>query len=416
MPDAPATTTPAAPMRRGPAHPVPGGPDPAAATVRRAEELYADLSLAAVVEWKKKNPGGLAIGHMPIYTPRELIAACGALPVGIQGGGDQIDIVKGDACFQSYLCHIPRSTVELGMAGRLDALDGMVFPSTCDVIRNLSGLWQVLFPGKLQFYLDLPQALDAQGSAFYRTQLREMAHRIRERGGQLPTPERLTAAIADGNLERRALLRLAEARILHPELLPADECYLVARAGNLLPAAEHAAFIDRFVEEASRRSRKLEDRIRVLVVGAFCEQPPVGLIRSLERAGCYVVGDDLTLGHRFIEGDIRLEGRAADDPLGALADAYMDQSTWASTRYAAEGERGDKLCAWVKRAGADGVVFAAPSFCDPALLDQPPLSRALDAAGVPYTLLKYAENTGQFQAFREQVGTFSDSIRLWGAA
>ena len=63
----------------------------------------------------------------------------------------------------------------------------------------------------------------------------------------------------------------------------------------------------------------------------------------------------------------------------------------------------------VRRVRADGVIFAAPSFCDPALLDQPPLSRALEAAQIPFTLFKYAENTGQFQSIREQVGTFSDS-------
>ncbi len=31
-------------------------------------------------------------------------------------------------------------TVELGMRGHLDALDGILFPSICDVIRNLSGV------------------------------------------------------------------------------------------------------------------------------------------------------------------------------------------------------------------------------------------------------------------------------------
>lgn len=67
----------------------------------------------------------------------------------------------------------------------------------------------------------------------------------------------------------------------------------------------------------------------------------------------------------------------------------MKQSTWASTRYAHEADRGDLLLEWVRAARADGVVFAAPS-CDPALLDQPPLSKAMERAGVPYALLKCA--------------------------
>ena len=70
----------------------------------------------------------------------------------------------------------------------------------------------------------------------------------------------------------------------------------------------------------------------------------------------------------------------------------------------------------VEACDAEGVLFCAPSFCDPALLDQPMLVSAVEAAGIPHTSFKYAENTGQFQVIREQAGTFADSIKLWGAA
>ena len=69
----------------------------------------------------------------------------------------------------------------------------------------------------------------------------------------------------------------------------------------------------------------------------------------------------------------------------------------------------------VERTRAEGVIFAAPSFCDPALLEQPMLTDALDKAAVPWTAFKYSENLGQFQVIREQAGTFADSIKLWSA-
>jgi benzoyl-CoA reductase subunit C len=37
------------------------------------------------------------IGFMPIYVPREIIHAAGMLPVGIMGGGDQLEVIQGDA-------------------------------------------------------------------------------------------------------------------------------------------------------------------------------------------------------------------------------------------------------------------------------------------------------------------------------
>ncbi len=109
--------------------------------VSKAERLYEDLELTAVRHWKDAVRGRRAIGAMPVYVPRELIHAAGMLPVSILGGGDQVEIIRGDAYFQSYICHIPRSTIELALTRRLDALDGMLFPSICDVIRNLSGMW-----------------------------------------------------------------------------------------------------------------------------------------------------------------------------------------------------------------------------------------------------------------------------------
>jgi benzoyl-CoA reductase subunit C len=44
------------------------------------------------------------------------------------------------------------------------------------------------------------------------------------------------------------------------------------------------------------------------------------------------------------------------------------------------------------------------------------LRAGAEAAGVPSIAFKFAENTGQFQQFRELAGTFADSIKLWGKA
>jgi benzoyl-CoA reductase subunit C len=67
----------------------------------------------------------------------------------------------------------------------------------------------------------------------------------------------------------------------------------------------------------------------------------------------------------------------------------------------------------VRKRNADGVIFAAPSFCDPALLDSPILQNGCDDRSIRYIGIQYSENTGQFKVIKEQVGAFSDSIKLW---
>jgi benzoyl-CoA reductase subunit C len=135
----------------------------------------------------------------------------------------------------------------------------------------------------------------------------------------------------------------------------------------------------------------------------------LGLIKTLERSGCYVVDDDLVQAHHFIPDDIPAEG----DPLDNLVRSFLENETESPTRYIDDGVKGRDLVRRVKRSRAEGVLFCAPSFCDPALLDQPMAVRAIERADIPWTSFKYAENNGQFQVIREQAGTFADSIKLW---
>ncbi|MCB9898372.1 MAG: benzoyl-CoA reductase subunit C [Planctomycetes bacterium] len=377
-----------------------------------AEELYRDTSFSAVRAWKRRT-GGLALGFMPIYVPRELLAAQDVLPVGLMGGGE-MEIIRGDAYYQSYICHIPRSTIELGLNGSLDALDGVVFPAICDVIRNLSGMWTMLFPGKLVHYLDVPQDFDpAVGGAFYRDDLLHLSRKIVAHGGRPLETERLRAAIVAYNRANGLVRELYELRREQPWKVPTHELYLLLRAGLVVPVDEQIAMLERylaFVEDDDER--RPMDQARVLLTGSFCEQPPLGLIKTLERTGCYIVDDDFVQVGRWIRHDVPTEG----DPLDALVEAFLHDAIASPTRWCESEAKGADLVRRVEHSGAEGVIFCAPSFCDPALLDQPMTVAAVERAGIPWTAFKYAENAGQFQVIREQAGTFADSIKLWSGA
>ena len=379
--------------------------------VTQCQEIFEDLDFGTARAWKAEKKGRKVIGFMPVYVPREIIHAAGMLPLGILGGGADMEVIHGDAYYQSYICRIPRSTIELAITGRIDFVDGMMFPSICDVIRNLSGIWQLLFKEKYVRYFDTPQNFkDDVGGVFFANELRELKEGLEKLGGREISEADINHSIAVYNENRRWVNKVYDYRAEKPWKAPSAEVYLLMRAGMVLPVEEHTLLMQEYLAAAETEGRSMRDNCRVALTGAFCEQPPLNLIKSLEMAGCYIVDDDFMLVNRWIQGDIKTSG----DPIDSISKAFLHQSAQTAAKYEDDiSVKGAYLLDIIAKRRADGVIFAAPSFCDPALLDQPMMVSRLEARKIPYITMQYAENSGQMQPIREQAGTFADSIKLW---
>jgi benzoyl-CoA reductase subunit C len=240
-----------------------------------------------------------------------------------------------------------------------------------------------------------------------------LRHDLAALSGKAISDEDLKASIRVYNENRKAVRELYAYRAQKPWQAPTSEVYLVLRAGCVLPPEQHTRLVYEYLQQAETQKRPQRDNARVILTGSFCEQPPLGLIKSIEMAGCYVVDDDFQLIHSWLLDDVSLD----KEPLLALSEAFLHRSVSTSSKYDEKKEdKGKFLLRQVKTRGAEGVVFAAPSFCDPALLERPMLQEILAKHKIPYTAFKYAENTGQMAPIREQAGTCADSIKLWSAA
>ena len=379
--------------------------------INECKEHAFDLNFTRSKEWKAEKEGRVIVGYMPIYFPREIIHAAGGMAVGIMGGGDRKQIIKGDAYYQSYICHIPRSILELALDKHTEHFDGYIFPSICDVIRNLSGIFRQQKIGKFVKYMDFPQNfLPEIGGVFYQQEMEHVLHYIKELNGVEVTAEKLNHSIGLYNKNRKMIEFIYDIRQEFPWRLSIEDVYHIIRAGMVIPVEEHNAILEQVCEHIKKEIGIPQDKIKIVVSGAFCEQPAVGLIRAIEQAGCYVVDDDYMLGSRMIMGDI---DATTDKPLEAISQAFINQSQYSSCIYDVHDPKEYRLAKIVKDRGADGVIFASASFCDPSLLDAPIFQNAFDRMGIRYIAFQYSENINQFKVIKEQVGTFSDSIKLW---
>lgn len=373
--------------------------------------LSFDLNFEYAKKWKSEDSSRVIIGYTPIYFPREIVHAANGIPIGIFGSGDRKQIIKGDAYYQSYICHIPRGIIEMALDGNMDSFDGFVFPSICDVMRNLSGIFQIIRKGKFVKYLDYPQNFDSHiGGEFYIQEMNHILKYISEINNVKVTAEKLNNAIKLYNKNRQLIRSIYDLRRQYPWRMTYEELYHVVRAGTAVTVEEHNSMLERVLDILNENTGEPMDKVKVIIFGSFCEQPPVGLIKTIEMAGCYIIDDDLILGSRWILGDVEDD---TDDPLRALSEAYLNKSTFSSAVYSVHNPKGERLVNLVKETEADGVIFATPSFCDPALLDIPLLQQACDKSGIRHIMFQFSENTGQFKVIKEQVGAFADSIKLW---
>lgn len=375
--------------------------------VEACRPLVTDVSFPTVTAWKAAHPQGKALGCFPVYTPQELMAAAGALPVSLFGARGQVEIDHADSRIQSFVCSIARSTLELGLGRHLKNLDGLVVPSICDVARNLSGVWERNFPGHFVFYLHLPQNVgSAAAVTYYRGELERLRRVLGELTGCTPSDDAVRAAIATGNRNRQLLAELHRRRVSQPEQWPSAQVYVLAAVGNVLPREHHNALLEQALRLGEMKPSPKRDTVRVLLRGAFCEQPPLELLEVLEEAGCAVVDDDLQVGARFFLRPVREQG----DPLEALAEAYLRQSVLTPVNHPGERSRRDALLRAVQATAAQGVIFASPKFCEPALYDSVLLKQVLERAGTPFLEFEYEEKMTVFETIRMQAETFVESI------
>jgi benzoyl-CoA reductase subunit C len=377
------------------------------ATVERARAVIETPVARVVEQWKLRHPERRAVGWFPVYTPVELIHAAGMLPIGIMGGGNQIEIAHADSRFQSFICSIVKSTLELGLTGQLKALDGMIFHSICDPAKNLASVFRRNFPELWVEFIHFPQNLVSPLAVDYLVAeyWRVLDHLAALAGGRVPDGD-LKRSIEHYNENRARVRRLYAIRREAPQLLGAAECYALVRAGALLPPEEHTALLDEALDGLSRREVKPKDRIRVVLEGSFCEQPPLELIQSLEDAGCDILDDDFLLGPRWFLNDVPTDG----DPVRALARSYIDGSTHSSVKHDLRCRKAEPLLEKVKRAKAQAVVVLAAKFCEPALFDYALYRRALDEAAVPHIFLEFEEKMWIFDKIRTEIETFVESM------
>ncbi len=359
-----------------------------------------DADYPTVRRWREA--GGKVVGHFQVYSPQEIVHAAGMLPMKVRGAPLSPD--QADSRFGSYLCSILKTSLELALSGRVE-LDLFVTHPICDAARNLGAIWGRNFSYGCQI-LYLPQNANSSHTVSYlRDEYDRLKESVEEVAGRQITDEALRRSIGLYNENRRLMRELYDLKRETPWLVAAEDAYCLVALGGMIPVEEHNALLRAVLPMLRTRSAKPQDRVRVVFEGAFCEQPPLDLVRMVGRS-CYVVDDDFLIGLRFLLEDVPTAG----DPLHNLAHAYVETSSYSPVQHDNRKPKEKMLLERIERSGAEAAIVGAAKMCEPGLEEQVAYTQALEEKGLPYFVNEFEENMTSFSQLELQIETFAENL------
>ena len=377
----------------------------------RMEELLRNFALITensyqrLAEWKDHAKGNV-IGCLPMYVPEEIIDAAGILPITILVEDNNITLA--DYYLQPHLCSLVRAKFDLALRGKLDFLDGIVFPDLCDLTQQIPDIWSLHSSVPFKYSLCLARGnLKLPSRKHYLVQQFTHFKVSLERHFSLRiTDERLRQSIITYNTHRTLLQRLYQIRRSNPSLFHAGDLVMVVAASMFMPKEEHNKLLLELITQAEAIAPVTDNRPR-LVLSQLCDRPKKGVIDLFDQVGAVVADDDLFTGTRYFF-------KLVDDtlnPIESLVDRYVN-GVPCPTKSDSNHDWGDFLVNMVKNANADGIVIFLVRFCEPLGFDYPYLKKKLSEARVPNMLLETEVGVeGHLEQIRTKVQAFIEMLK-----
>jgi len=323
---------------------------------------------------EQQEAGRKALAVLPIHYPKEILTAMDILAVEMWGppgpprGPDAGRI-------QTYVCAVVRNALAFMSSGGADAVDGVLFPHTCDSIQGLATVAPDLGGWDRPVFRFTHAHGDDRPSArrFIERELQDLVSSLEAFAGKPLDPGALRSAI---DLHRKIDVLRAQLMDERARLPMSDrQLYTLLRRGEFLWPDQH---LDELQEAAATIVlEEVQTGTPVLVTGIVPE--PMTIFDALEEAGAWVAADDYAATGRRIN---RHRPETVEDPIGALVDLYF-QALPCSTLQSNQLAHADHLEKLFDVSGSAGVIIHTVKFCEPELFDVPVIRARFEARGVP---------------------------------
>jgi benzoyl-CoA reductase/2-hydroxyglutaryl-CoA dehydratase subunit BcrC/BadD/HgdB len=300
-------------------------------------------------------------------------------------------------------CSYTRCILEAADEGRYNALDGIVFVTSCDHMRRLHDNLNYLHEPRNIWMLDLPHKDTDEAVGWYATELKQLAEGIQEAFQVAIDDGVLAESIRKSNRLRRAITALDELRSRPAPQLTGAEMIALTTGATAMDIGEAARLVEELKAIVEAGAGRQPKRSRLVLAASQLDNPDY--VQAIEKVGALIVGEVCCTAPTAYRGEVDEQA----PPLEALAARYLRRVPCPRMM-----EGFDRLLGEVKRMvaerRADGVILSSMKFCDTWGLDGALLVRTLREEGVPVLRLEreyFLSGEGQIatrvQAFMESM-------------
>ncbi|ACV63590.1 2-hydroxyglutaryl-CoA dehydratase D-component [Desulfofarcimen acetoxidans DSM 771] len=333
---------------------------------------------------EQKAKGTKVVGVYCAFTPRELIAAAGGIPVSLCGSSNK-PIPAAEQHLPKNLCPLIKSSYGFAITNTcpyFDLADILIADATCDGKKKMFELLSRIKPVHL---LQLPQT-SASKSAFeyWLSELYLLKDLLEEKLECKITNEKLFETIRLYNKARQLKNSLFQLNKKGQTLLTGREINIAIDSWGLeIDLSSHITRLLRVIEYALIRGGT-EPKPRILLTG--CPTTCKKVLNIIEEAATVVVMENCG-GMKTLVDSVDESG----DPMTALAKYYLNIACPCMTP---NQRRYDILSKLIEEYMVDGVIDLTWQACHTYNIESYPLGRFIQNLGIPYLQLEtdYSES------------------------
>lgn len=372
---------------------------------------YSDLLNEQIFEecMSLRHEGHFVVGTYCAFTPKEIIAAAGGIPVSLCAGSYD-SAKKSEVHLPRNLCDLIKSSYGHGISDTCPYFhysDYLIADATCDGKKKMFELLSEIKPVHV---LDLPQTYNTEKSySYFEKEMWKIHSFFEKEFNKEVTKDQLNKAIKDYNQLRKVLYRLHGLNKNVPAIVEGREIRNITNGisfeCNLDKRVQEIEAVIADIEKRQEDQALLErmtKRPRILLTG--CPTTHDKLMNVIEENGAIIVAMENCGGLKTL-GDLVAED--TDDPIKALAKKYLSVACPCMTPNTRRFEILDNL---IEEYAIDGVVELTWHACHTYNAESKLIKDFVENKRIPYLQIVTDYSAGDVGQLSTRVEAFLEMM------